>query len=81
MKAYEDDPLVYHGPLKAKWATEIMATIKMFRQRVGDVTLPLLIAHGTEDHLVPFTASQFVFANTSSADKTFEVNCPYCIPD
>ena len=69
-----DDPLIYHEPLKANWGAETVKTIKLVRSRIREVTLPVLIIHGTDDMLVPFSASQFVRENIGSSDKTFKVH-------
>ena len=82
VQRYTDDPLIYHGSLKAKWCSEALSAIKEVRQKVHEITLPMLIFHGNDDQLVPFSASEFIFANVSSCNKTFEVcnhkhNMPY----
>ncbi len=73
VQRYTDDPLIYHGALKARWGSEALSAIKEVRQNVHDIALPMLIFHGNDDQLVPFSASEFVFANVSSTNKTFEV--------
>ncbi len=70
---YRTDPLVYHMPLKAKWVAEFLSAIEAARDRISGITLPALIFHGTEDGIVPFSASEFINSNIRSADKTFEV--------
>ena len=70
---YVEDPLVNHGSVKAKWGVEYINSQRAVRTRVGGITLPLLIIHGTEDRLVPISASQFVMDNVGSAEKLFEV--------
>ena len=73
VEAYVNDPLIYHGALKAGWASAMLKSIEMYRPRINEINIPLLIVHGTEDSLVPFSASQFVNDNASSNDKIFEV--------
>ena len=71
---YEDDPLIFHDSLKAKWVSAAFRGIKEIREHVGEIQLPVFIMHGTDDHLVPFSASQFIFDNIGTpTDKTFEV--------
>ena len=65
--------MIYHGALKAKWGSEALSAIKDIREKVSEIVLPLLIYHGCDDDLVPFSASEFVFAAVSSSNKTFEV--------
>lgn len=70
---YRNDDLVYHSALKARWAAEMLRNIKIARERIEEIETPALIIHGTEDHLVPHSASEFIFKNIKSEDKTFEV--------
>ena len=73
MKRYVDDPLVWHGPLKARWVVAMINAIESFRENVGAITLPLLLMHGAEDKLVPATSAHFINCNVGSQDKRFEV--------
>ena len=63
---YAEDPLVYHEKFKAKWAVAFLDSVKQVRPRIQEITLPLFIMHGTEDHLVIPAASQFVYDNINS---------------
>ena len=72
VKMYVEDPLVYHGGLKAKWGASLSESMKAVRLRIGEIKLPLLIFQGTDDRLVPFSASQFVMDNVGAEDKTFK---------
>ena len=72
VEAYVNDPLIYHGALKAGWSSAMFKSIEMYRPQINEINIPLLIMHGTGDSLVPFSASQFVNDNASSSDKTFE---------
>ena len=70
---YKTDPLVYHSPLRARWIVEMMNSIAVAREKIGQIRCPVLLLHGTVDHLVPFSASEFILENIGSEDKTFEV--------
>ena len=59
--------------MKAKWFSENLSGIKVAREGINVLTLPVLIIHGTEDPLVPFSASKFLNDVIMSTDKTFEV--------
>lgn len=74
---YVEDPLVYHGALKAGWGVAFMDSVDELRPLISKITLPLFIMHGREDGLIPLSASQLVFDNTGSQDKIFEVSCTY----
>ena len=51
----------------------MLESINLFRQNVGSITLPVLIMHGADDHLVPPSSAQFTYDNCSSQDKRLEV--------
>lgn len=72
-KAYADDPLIWHGGLKAGWIDELMMAMGQGRTNMSTITLPLFLMHGDKDVLVPFSASQFIRSNIGSQDVTFEV--------
>ena len=43
------------------------------RAGLNIINLPTLLLHGTEDQLVPYSASEYILNNISSEDKQFEV--------
>ncbi len=53
--------------LRAKWPS---------RDRIAEVSAPLLVLHGENDRLVPVAQGRAVLAAASSTDKTF-----YAVPD
>ena len=75
VKLYVEDPLVYHGALKAGWSVAFMNSMAEVRSLISKLTLPLFIMHGGDDHMVPLSASQFIHDNAASQDKTFQVSC------
>ena len=70
VRDYDADPLNYHGRLPARTVAELSAAIGSFPDRLGDLTLPLLTMHGTDDRLVPPGASELVIERGGSADKS-----------
>ncbi len=74
VQEYKDDPLIYHGSLRARWGAEAVEAIKTIRPRVGEIRLPMFVIHSRADRLAPFTGSTYVLDNLSSEDKTFEVS-------
>jgi acylglycerol lipase len=71
VRAYDADPLNYHGKLPARTVAELSSTVGRFPEQLPRLTLPLLIMHGTGDRLVPPRASDLVDARASSEDKTY----------
>lgn len=74
VKMYEDDPLVYHHKLKAKWGSEFLRAVDVSQQGIKAISIPSLIFHGTEDQIVGITASELINSETASTDKTYEVS-------
>jgi acylglycerol lipase len=72
VKAYDDDPLVDRRKLPARTVAELTDNVGTFGDRVGALSLPVLLMHGTDDALVPFEGSERLFEKLGSADKTFE---------
>ncbi len=72
VKIYAEDELVYHGAMKAKWASASIAATAKLRDEISKIQLPLLIIHGTNDNLVPITSSEFIAANVTSTNVRFE---------
>jgi alpha-beta hydrolase superfamily lysophospholipase len=67
VQAYKDDPLVYQGaPPKSMLAA--MAAIEMLVDRLGEITIPVQVMHGSGDLIVPADAYQAVVAGVSSDD-------------
>ncbi len=73
VEAYRSDPLVHQGKLPARTIAELAAAIETFEDRMGNLTLPLLGMHGSEDRLAPVEGSRMVNRLAGSADKTLKV--------
>ena len=73
VRAYNQDPLVYHGKLPARTVAEIAAAIERFPDAVLGLRLPMLIMAGTADHIVPPSGSRMVHSRAGSVDKTLRL--------
>jgi acylglycerol lipase len=71
VRDYDADPLNYHGKLPARTVAELTAAVEKYPARVPDLTLPILIVHGTADRLVPIAGSEMVHERAGSSDKAF----------
>jgi acylglycerol lipase len=69
VRAYDEDPMVFHGKLPARTVSELAGAIKAFPDRTPSLELPLLVMVGTADRLVPPDAARMVHERASSADK------------
>ncbi|MDQ3761096.1 MAG: lysophospholipase [Actinomycetota bacterium] len=70
VRAYREDPLVYHGKLKARTGAEILGTMEGLPARLPRLSVPLLLLHGTHDQICALTGSAMVHDRASSPDKT-----------
>jgi alpha-beta hydrolase superfamily lysophospholipase len=73
VKAYVNDPLVFHGKLSARLIAELSATMANTLSRAADIRIPIIFMHGEEDLLTSPSGSQEMFANVSSEDKTLKL--------
>ena len=67
---YDSDPLNYRGKLPARTGAEILSTAQNLPNRLGNLTLPLLILQGTDDKLVSPVSATIVEENVGSSDLT-----------
>jgi acylglycerol lipase len=73
VQSYEDDPLVYHRPLRLGVVNALIEYSQRARQRLDKLRLPLLILHGGADALTPATGSQLLYERAASPDKTLKI--------
>ena len=69
VRAYVEDPLVFHGKLPARTVSELVTAIHGFPDRLPGISLPLLVMHGGDDPIVPLAASEMIEKRAGSADK------------
>ena len=61
VRAYESDPLVFHGAIPARTVEELLEAMQGLRDRADELRLPVLIQHGSADELVPLAACHPVY--------------------
>ncbi|MEZ4322802.1 MAG: alpha/beta hydrolase [Myxococcota bacterium] len=66
----EADPLFYKGWMRARTGSELLRGIRQATANLSQLTLPLLVTHGTGDQTVPPRASEVLFGGAASKDKT-----------
>jgi alpha-beta hydrolase superfamily lysophospholipase len=69
VQAYKDDPLVYLGP-PPRGFLKAAGQIDEVRKRLAELTLPLLVMHGSADLLVSPQALRDIVASVASEDLT-----------
>lgn len=70
IKAYENDPLVYRGPIPAGLQSEMSQQSRHLSENVGQITLPVLIMAG--DDVADGARSQVLYDFIGSSDKTIK---------
>ncbi|XP_046570972.1 monoglyceride lipase-like isoform X1 [Haliotis rubra] len=70
---YDTDPLVYHGKLKARWGSEMLATLQDITSNLGSVEWPFIVLHGTEDKMCDPAGSKLLHEKAQSKDKTLKI--------
>lgn len=65
-----NDPLIFDGKGPARTASELLGAIETLREQAGQLTVPLLSLHGTEDRVTPPTGSAWLVEHAGSQDKT-----------
>jgi lysophospholipase len=70
---YDADPLNYRGRMPAGLIAAMIRGGRYSTHHAGEITLPLLILHGSEDTLASPGASQKLYDAAGSMDKTLKV--------
>jgi alpha-beta hydrolase superfamily lysophospholipase len=72
-KAFDADPLCYHGKVRARMGYEMLRAGAEARAWLAQLTVPLLVMAGSEDTLVNPSGSELLIKQARSADKTLKV--------
>jgi alpha-beta hydrolase superfamily lysophospholipase len=67
-KAYATDPLV-NRKVSARWFTEATRAMDEVKEWAAQISLPVLVMHGTEDKLASAEATKRLFEKIGSKDK------------
>lgn len=70
---YQNDPLVYHGKVRARLGHELLRFGPYLTQRAANITLPVLLQHGTADRLAAASGTRALFDALGSKDKTLKL--------
>jgi alpha-beta hydrolase superfamily lysophospholipase len=73
VQAYQADPLVFHGKVKAGTGAALLSRLQSFPARLPSLTLPVLIMHGEKDKLTNPEGSKLVDKLAGSTDKTLKI--------
>ncbi|KAK8685223.1 hypothetical protein V6N13_041229 [Hibiscus sabdariffa] len=67
------DPLVYTGPLRVRTGYEILRITSYLQQNMNRLRVPLFVLHGMDDTVTDPGASQKLYEEASSTDKTIKL--------
>ncbi len=73
MKKYEDDPLVWHGGMKAKLSVCCLKAFEHIKSKMADIHIPYLTVHGSDDKITDVSGAKNLQENAASSDKTLTV--------
>jgi alpha-beta hydrolase superfamily lysophospholipase len=73
VKDYVDDPLNHHGRLSVRSGTSLLELLTRTRERLDELTMPLLVLHGEADAVCPPAGGQMIYDRAASADKTLTI--------
>ena len=59
---------IKHTPLSA--AMQFRKLVRQYRPHLQNISMPVLIAHGLQDGIVPYKSTQYLYDTVSSKDKT-----------
>lgn len=73
VKAYINDPLIFHGKTPARLAAEMQKAMVRVTAELGKITLPFIVVQGSEDKLVDPGGAQMLYDKAGSKDKTLKI--------
>lgn len=71
--AYEKDPLVANSRVRVRMTYQMAASARELRGLVDQITLPLLVLHGTADRVCPVSGGKRLYEDAQSTDKTLKL--------
>ena len=73
VKAYNEDPLVWHGKVPAGVARALLLVGETMPRRAHAITRPVLVVHGSDDRLIPARGSERLAAELGSDHVRLEI--------
>ncbi|MFO1142655.1 MAG: alpha/beta hydrolase [Amaricoccus sp.] len=73
LKALEEDPLTKGETQPAATVAALVRADERLHESFGQITLPVMILHGTDDHATVCKGSEYFFEHAGSADKTLKI--------
>ncbi|MEX0874041.1 MAG: lysophospholipase [Actinomycetota bacterium] len=73
VKAYEDDPLIFNDAIPPEMMARAAEAIQGATEAIPNITIPVLLLHGTDDVLTSIEGANMVHAQLVVSDKTLKV--------
>lgn len=73
VKAYGNDPLVFHAKTPARLAAELLKAMQRVTAEAGKITLPFITLQGGEDKIIDPGGAQLLYDKAGSKDKTIKI--------
>jgi len=73
VKAYVNDPLVFHSKTPARLAAEMLRAMLRVKTEVSRIALPFITVQGSQDNLVDPGGAQMLYDEAGSQDKTIKI--------
>jgi acylglycerol lipase len=73
VKAYVNDPLVFHGKTPARLASEMLKGMIRVTAEAKKIIIPLLIIQGGDDKLIDPSGAKMLYEAVTSTDKTLKL--------
>ncbi|XP_077230003.1 uncharacterized protein LOC143863222 [Tasmannia lanceolata] len=67
------DPLVYTGSIRIRTGSEILRVSSYLQQNLSKISIPFLVLHGTSDTVTDPEATQKLYKEASSTDKSIKL--------
>ena len=73
LEEWWDDPMVDKGMWRIGTSAALVKLARQISQSAQEISLPLLVLHGSDDHLAPATGARFLAENVGSSDVTLKI--------
>ncbi len=73
VKAYLEDPLVFHGNVTARLGLSVLKQMRLMPRKLGNLSLPILVMHGSSDLISDTDGSRMLYREAASSDKTMKL--------
>jgi acylglycerol lipase len=73
VRAYIDDPLVFHGKTTARLSAEMLRALTRVSAETDKITLPFIAMQGGDDRLVDPDGAEILYTKAGSKDKTLKI--------